>query len=93
MSSLRATNLHTGEVSELGHDDVSEHLADWIRHEYRGRPIPAPKPQPVARPITDAEWAETERLRDIRFYRYQDEVNGTEPIETDDECEDSEEEQ
>lgn len=93
MSQLRATNLQTGEVSELGHDDVSEHLADWIRHEYRGRPNPVGEPQrPISRPMTAAEWDEYDRLRDVRFYRYQDELNETESIEIDDTSESEDEE-
>jgi len=98
VSSLRATNLQTGEVSDLAHDEVSEHLRKWMKSEFESRSTERPKfHPPVARPMTEAEWQEYDRIRDIRFYRYQDELNETEPIEIDEddgwldeECEDEE---
>lgn len=90
---LKATHMTTGAVREIGHDETSEHLAEWIRSEFERRRLerpPAPA-QPIARPMTIVEWEEVERLREINVYRYQDEIYGTEPLDDCDGCDECEE--
>ena len=94
---LKATHMKSGQVTEISHDETSEHLAELIKSDFERRRIERP-PMPVepfARPMTPGEWDEYDRLREINFYRYQDEVNDTEPLDCDgcDDCETESEEE
>lgn len=84
MGTLKFTNIRTGEVIEP-ESDFDLMIGDWIT---KFRPRPERQPVPTPMPMTVVEWEEAERLREINFYRYQDEIYGHEPIDVSDESED-----
>lgn len=84
MGTLKFTNMRTGEVIEP-ETDFDLMIGDWIT---KYRPRPERQPVPVPKPMTKSECDEIERLREINFWRYQDELYNQEPLEVSEELED-----